>query len=138
MVDKEQLPVTFAGFLNQTEITKAYVAADCLVLSSDYDETWGLVVNEAMVCGLPAIVSDRAGCGPDLIEEKVTGLIYPFADVEALAEKMIYMAEDTDRMREMGRQAKELVLREYSVERAVEGAMKALKKVKEERGKGEK
>ena len=35
--DEHKLPVTFAGFLNQTEITSAYVAADCLVISSDYD-----------------------------------------------------------------------------------------------------
>src|SRR5690606_18532281 len=53
------LPVTFAGFLNQTEISRAYVAADALVLPSDFGETWGLVCNEAMVCGTPAIVSQR-------------------------------------------------------------------------------
>ena len=40
--------MTFAGFLNQSEIPRAYVAADCIVLPSDYGETWGLVVNEAM------------------------------------------------------------------------------------------
>ena len=57
---------SFAGFLNQTEISKAYVAADCLVLPSDYNETWGLVVNEAMASGLPCIISDRCGCAPDL------------------------------------------------------------------------
>jgi len=34
-------------------------AADALVLPSDAGETWGLVVNEAMACGRPAIVSDR-------------------------------------------------------------------------------
>ena len=57
---------SFTGFLNQTEISRAYVAADCLVLPSDYDETWGLVVNEAMASGLPCIISDRCGCAPDL------------------------------------------------------------------------
>jgi glycosyltransferase involved in cell wall biosynthesis len=67
------LPVTFAGFLNQTEIAKAYVVSDALVLPSDYGETWGLVVNEAMACGLPALVSDRVGCGPDLVLPGVTG-----------------------------------------------------------------
>jgi len=129
MVEDEQLPVTFAGFLNQTEITQAYVAADCLVLSS-YDEAWGLVVNEAMVCGLPAIVSDRVGSGPDLIEEGKTGLTYPFADVEALAEKMLFMAEDPKRMKDMGMGAKELVLRDYSVEKAVEGTLTAVERLK--------
>jgi glycosyltransferase involved in cell wall biosynthesis len=76
-VRERGLPVTFAGFLNQTEVTRAYAVADCLVLPSDYGETWGLVVNEAMACGLPAVVSDRVGCGPDLIEEGVTGAPLP-------------------------------------------------------------
>src|SRR3954468_2363509 len=57
---------SFAGFLNQTEISKAYVAADVLVLPSDYQETWGLVVNEAMASVLRSIVSDRCGCAADL------------------------------------------------------------------------
>jgi glycosyltransferase involved in cell wall biosynthesis len=59
---------SFTGFLNQTEISRAYVAADCLVLPSDYRETWGLVVNEAMASGLPCIVSDACGCAEDLVE----------------------------------------------------------------------
>jgi glycosyltransferase involved in cell wall biosynthesis len=77
---------SFAGFLNQSEIPKAYVAADVLVLPSDGSETWGLVVNEAMACGLPAIVSDAVGCGPDMIDEGQTGFTFPFADTEALAD----------------------------------------------------
>ncbi|MFV9504997.1 MAG: glycosyltransferase family 4 protein, partial [Oscillochloridaceae bacterium umkhey_bin13] len=59
--------IRFTGFLNQSQITQAYVAADLLVLPSDGSETWGLVVNEAMACGLPALVSDQVGCAPDLI-----------------------------------------------------------------------
>jgi glycosyltransferase involved in cell wall biosynthesis len=127
------LPVTFAGFLNQTEITKAYVAADCLVLPSDFGETWGLVVNEAMVCGLPAIVSDRVGCGPDLIEEGVTGAIFPCGDVDALATKLVEFASDRDRISRMGQQAKELI-KDYSVENAVEGTLAAINYVITQRG----
>ena len=59
-------PASFTGFLNQTEISRAYVAADCLVLPSDHGETWGLVVNEALASGLPCIVSDACGCAEDL------------------------------------------------------------------------
>jgi glycosyltransferase involved in cell wall biosynthesis len=58
---------SFTGFLNQTEISKAFVAADCLVLPSDHGETWGLIVNEAMASGLPCIASDACGCTEDLI-----------------------------------------------------------------------
>jgi len=74
----------WAGFLNQRELGRAYAAADCLVLPSER-ETWGLVVNESMAAGLPAAVSDRVGCAPDLIVPGETGEVYPGGDVGALA-----------------------------------------------------
>ena len=118
------MPVSIDGFLNQTEMPNAYAAADCLVLPSDFGETWGLVVNEAMVCGLPAIVSDRVGCGPDLVQDGVTGAIFPFGDVNELARRMIEMAADREKRESMGEQAV-IRVREYTVERAAEGTMAA-------------
>ncbi len=76
---------SFIGFLNQSEIAKAYCAADCLVLPSEADETWGLVVNEAMACGLPAIVSDACGCAADLSMPEFENLIFSVGNVDALA-----------------------------------------------------
>src|SRR5207248_1690512 len=98
---RERLPLTFAGFLNQTEIVGAYVAADCLVLPSDTGETWGLVVNEAMACGIPAIVSDQVGCGPDLVSDSVTGAMFPMGDIDALARCLIDFSADPQRLRRM-------------------------------------
>ena len=76
---------SFVGFLNQTEISRAYVAADCLVLPSDHGETWGLVVNEARASGLPCLVSDACGCAED-----VAGSEFSFAlgDLSALVDKL--------------------------------------------------
>jgi glycosyltransferase involved in cell wall biosynthesis len=78
------LHVTWAGFLNQSELGRAYAVADCLVLPST-TETWGLVVNEALATGLPCVVSDQVGCAPDLITEGETGAIFPVGNVSALA-----------------------------------------------------
>lgn len=77
---------TFAGFMNQSEIAKAYVAADCLVLPSIATETWGLVVNEAMASGLPAIVSDACGCSDDLVKPHRSDLCFPVGNILALAD----------------------------------------------------
>ena len=126
LVTRERLPATFAGFLNQSEIVGAYVAGDCLVLPSDTGETWGLVVNEAMACGLPAIVSDQVGCGPDLVSEGVTGATFPMGDVDALAQRLIEFAGDGARLRAMGTAACERVSSSYSVERATEGTLAAI------------
>ena len=75
----------FLGFVNQSELPAVYASADLLALPSDGQETWGLVVNEAMACGIPAVVSDAVGCGPDLIEPGLTGATFPLGDVAALA-----------------------------------------------------
>ncbi len=118
------LPAAFAGFLNQTEIAKGYSPADCLVLPSDYGETWGLVVNEAMACGLPAIVSDRVGCHADLILPGETGEVFPFADIEALTHAVARMASDPSRARVMGQRARGLV-QGYSMSNLVAGTIAA-------------
>lgn len=92
--DGDNLPhASFTGFLNQTEISKAYVAADCLVLPSDYQETWGLVVNEAMASGLPCLVSDACGCGEDLIAPINPAFRFPLGQPEALADAILALIE---------------------------------------------
>jgi glycosyltransferase involved in cell wall biosynthesis len=123
--DRGRLAVSFAGFLNQTELPDAYAAGDCLVLPSDFGETWGLVVNEAMVCGLPVIVSDRVGCAPDLVEDGVTGAVFPFGDAEALASRLVEMAADRAKAQAMGMRARERIVK-YSVANAVAGTVNAV------------
>lgn len=77
----------FAGFKNQSELPAIYAAADVLVLPS-CGETWGLVVNEAMACGIPAIISDACGCVPDMIESGQTGYTFPVGNTSCLAEQI--------------------------------------------------
>lgn len=79
------LDAVWMGFLNQSELPRAYGAADCLVLPSDARETWGLVLNEALACGLPCVVSQQVGGAPDLVEPGVTGELFPTGDTERLA-----------------------------------------------------
>jgi glycosyltransferase involved in cell wall biosynthesis len=80
--------VALLGFRNQSQLARVYDAADALVLASEARETWGLVVNEAMASGLPAIVSDAAGCAPDMIDEGKTGFSYRCGDIPALADRL--------------------------------------------------
>lgn len=116
------VPLTFTGFLNQTEIGCAYAAADALVLPSDWGETWGLVVNEAMLFGLPAIVSDRVGSGPDLVSEGETGFVVPYARPDVLAERICELALDDAQRRLLGEKAYARVL-DYSPRRGARATL---------------
>jgi glycosyltransferase involved in cell wall biosynthesis len=118
---------SFAGFLNQTEIPKAYVAADVLVLPSE-SETWGLAVNEAMACDLPVIVSEAVGCAPDLVEEGATGFSYSNGDIALLARRL----ETLVQMKQRGHEFAGLLaakLRTHSVETAMTSTIEAVQEL---------
>lgn len=112
-------PVQFSGFLNQREIGRAYAVAEALVLPSAEHETWGLVVNEALNFGCAAIVSDRVGCAPELVEGR-TGLVVPHEDEAALAAALRRMAREPGLLAKWQAQAPQVVA-PYSAESFVDG-----------------
>ena len=116
-------PVRLLGFFNQSQMPEAYALADALVLPSQ-TETWGLVVNEAMASGRPAIVSDAVGCVPDLITEGATGYTFTSGDVEGLCGAM------ERSLRILGTPATTRALHErmrtYSLDTAVQGTLQAV------------
>lgn len=72
-------------FRNQTEMPATYALMDALVLPSlGAHETWGLVLNEAQIFGLPCVVSSHVGAGPDLIEANETGWVFASGELHAL------------------------------------------------------
>ncbi|MCA9314705.1 MAG: glycosyltransferase family 4 protein [Planctomycetes bacterium] len=122
------VPATFTGFLNQGELGPAYAAGDVFILPSDHGETWGLVVNEAQHVGLPVIVSDQVGCGPDLVTAGETGWTYPCGDVEALAARLVELGGDADARARLGAAGQRRIAG-YTIERAVEATAEALRAV---------
>jgi glycosyltransferase involved in cell wall biosynthesis len=100
--------VHIAGFLNQSEMPRAYVAGDLLVLPSR-DEPWGLVVNEAMNFGLPVVVTDRVGCAKDLVEPGVNGAVVPSGDGAALEAEIERLVADAELRRKWGARSEEIV-----------------------------
>lgn len=117
---------SFPGFQNQTEMPAWYAAADVLVLPS-VSETWGLVVNEAMACGIPAVVSDAVGCAPDLIRQGETGGTFPVGDAAKAASSIERL------LPQLGTDALAAALDQttttYSLETAVDGIMEAVESV---------
>jgi glycosyltransferase involved in cell wall biosynthesis len=117
-----------AGFLNQSELGEPYGLADCLTLPSDFSETWGLVVNEALACGLPCVVSDAVGCAPDLIHDGETGYRYPLDDIDALALALSKVRDRKATGHEWGPACRALVAA-YSYEAMTQGVVRASRSV---------
>ena len=80
------------GFIeDQSQLFASYYHGDILILPSK-DDPWGLVVNEAMVAGLPILVSKNVGSARDLIHEGINGYTFDYNDVDELVRyiKVIY------------------------------------------------
>lgn len=112
------------GFKNQTEISKFYSVGDIFVLPSVFD-TWGLVINEAMLFSMPVITTDRVGAGYDLVEDGQTGYRYIAGNVNALAQYLITLLTEDDLRKKMGENSLQKVLG-YNYDNCIEGIMNAL------------
>jgi glycosyltransferase involved in cell wall biosynthesis len=117
----------FAGFQNQSRLSPFLHASDLLVLPSQSGETWGLVVNEALLHGLPAVVSDAVGCAPDLVEPGMTGEIFVSGSGESLARAIATTVRST--RSPQARAACREKVAPYSVTAAAAGVAEAYRRV---------
>jgi glycosyltransferase involved in cell wall biosynthesis len=88
-----------------------------------------------MACGLPAIVSDRVGCAEDLIQDGITGRIFPFGNVEVLSRLLVELMSDPRKAEWMGREASKLI-NKYCYDEVTKGTLAALAFVSNCRRKG--
>ena len=93
--------IRLAGFAQREQLAAYYALGQILILPT-YTDTWGLVVNEAMACGLPVILSRAAGCAADLVKENWNGLLVPPRDVSSLAVAMENLGTHADLCVTMG------------------------------------
>jgi glycosyltransferase involved in cell wall biosynthesis len=106
--------IQLAGFAQREDLATYYALADVLVFPTHTDR-WGLVVNEAMACGLPIIASEAAGCVADLVENGWNGRVFSAGDVSQLACAMDELAHQAALRSLMGKRNKERIA-QYSPE----------------------
>lgn len=91
-------------------ITEKYTESSIFVLSSRY-EGFGMVIIEAMACGIPP-VSFTCPCGPkDIIQNNEDGLLVENGNIQQMADKICYLIEHEDERKRMGKAARENVKR---------------------------
>jgi glycosyltransferase involved in cell wall biosynthesis len=115
--------VHIAGFVNQSLLPEIYACGDIFVLPSLH-EPWGLVVNEAMACGLPVIASDRVGSALDLVDDGMNGYVFHYNDQNALERRLETLVADRELRSAFGRRSRELISK-YSVRNAADGIIAA-------------
>jgi glycosyltransferase involved in cell wall biosynthesis len=87
---KSNVTINMLGFVNQDKLHNIYLQNDILILPSE-QESWGLVVNEAMMSGMPVLTTKNVGCSDDLIIKNKTGEIYTAGDIDEMSQKLTYM-----------------------------------------------
>jgi glycosyltransferase involved in cell wall biosynthesis len=115
--------VKFAGFVQKEELPCYYALAEACILPT-YTDTWGLVVNEAMACGLPVIVTSAAGCAQDLVEENWNGLLVRSRRPDELAAALEMIANNPELRWSMGQRSRERIM-QYSPQSCAGGIAEA-------------
>lgn len=120
--------IRFAGFAQREVLAAYYALAEMLILPT-YTDTWGLVVNEAMACGLPVILSRAAGCATDLVTDNFNGLLVVPKDRSALACAMNRLAQQPELAKAMGARSFERIA-QYSPQEWSKGIVRAVENIK--------
>jgi 1,2-diacylglycerol 3-alpha-glucosyltransferase len=100
--------VHFFPWKQYNELPAYYALASCFVLAS-ISEPWGLVLNEAMACGLPVLVSRQCGCLHELCRRGINGYDFNPKEVETLTDLMLRIASDEQELERMGRASQRII-----------------------------
>lgn len=107
--------IIFTGELPFEQIPKYFSALSLVAALSD-NEGFGLTVPEAMSAEA-AVLATEAGAWQEIIRENVDGHVVPVNDTSAITEKLHQMLSDTKLLHQMGKNGRERVLADYSIER---------------------
>lgn len=114
--------IEFCGHVRQPELFEYISNAKALILPSR-SEQWGLVVNEALACGTPVLVSDYCGCVPELVIEGLTGWSFDPIDHERLSKLLLKFAKMSPASELEMRENCVRVISDWGLERFSNGVM---------------
>lgn len=117
--DLELIDIVWPGFKQVDELPPYYALSSGFILPS-FSEPWGLVVNEAMACGLPVLVSDRCGSAPDLVTEGGNGYIFDPFSVDEISARMLKLARLGENERHTMGETSQRIISSYTPEARAE------------------
>ncbi len=120
--------VSFLGHLERNQMEEVLEPAWVHVVPSTWEEPFGTVAAEAMMRGTAVIASDHGGL-PEQVRHDVTGLLVPPDDTEALTSALIRILSDRGLAEAMGREGRQVALRDFSHDRFVEDVEAAYRRL---------
>lgn len=118
--------VILLPFQDQETICQFYGLAECFVLPSLYGETWGNVVNEAMACSLPIIISQECGCADTLVQNNYNGWIFDPYKQKQLTQLLVnFMSQPDSEKQKIGHNSFKIIS-EWDLDRFYKSAWQAI------------
>jgi glycosyltransferase involved in cell wall biosynthesis len=112
--------VTLHGNVENSKIRQAMQESDIFLFTSDRQEGWGVVANEAMISGCCLVGSDEIGAVPYLIKDGVSGAIFRSGDIESLVTKVKYLIDNPLILQQLASQGQHDIIDVWSPKRAAE------------------
>lgn len=125
--DKDYNNVSIMNFMDKKTLFSYYKACDLFVLPTRED-VWGLVINEAMACGLPIITTDKCIAGVELIDNNKNGFIVPVESSKELINKINKLINDNILCEEMSKNNIKKI-KAYTIENLALSHIKAINNV---------
>ena len=112
--------MTLLGYQTPEQVRQRMEKSDIYLVTSDRQEGWGAVVNEAMNSGCAVVANHMIGAVPFLIKHGKNGLIYQDGRKEALFRLTCQLLQDRDCCRRLGEAAFDTITKEWNAENAAE------------------
>ncbi len=117
--------VIFWGYKQQEELPKYYAIADIFLFPTRFD-IWGLVLEEAMACGLPVVASSAAGATTDLVKANENGFIVRPDDTEATAKCIERLMRDKSLRETFGSRSREIIASQFTLQHSAKAFVDAM------------
>lgn len=117
--------VYFKGWVSEEMKYIYYSTSDLFVLPT-LDDVWGLVINEAMCCGLPVISTKAAGASWDMIIPEENGYVVEPSNLDQLYLAMKNIMEDKFLRDKMGKKSLEIVKTKFNIANMINGFVSAI------------
>ena len=111
------------GSMSPESVRKHMEMADIFLFTSDFNEGWGAVLNEAMNSGCAVVASHAIGSVPFLLEDGINGFVYKNGDISTLYNRVVKLIEHPELREQMGRAAYQTLADKWNADVAAERFM---------------